>query len=322
MVATLRTSLMKLRTLCSALLGALVAATALGQGAERTLVTVNGVPIQSSTYFKRMEFLPNVGSLSATNEFVPATPGFLTLQRLINEMLLLQLAEKEGVSPTSAEIDQAVAEQLERNPQALEGFRLLGLTEEDFRYDLTVQLAEFKILTKGINITDQEIDKFYADNPAMFTIPKRYVLRRMTIADPAKRTQADSALAGGRSFEDVAKEFSEDTSQAEGGLMPEVPEYMLGEAIKAQITQLAAGQSTNWFEITGGAVKFFVQEIIAEEIQPMDDGLRSAIRRQMMVDRGRAKGHLPRLLQEMRDSAAIEIRDTPFGDQIRDAFGK
>ena len=47
-------------------------------------------------------------------------PGFLTIERLITERLILQLATTKGVSPTAPEIENELKLRLQDDPKMLE----------------------------------------------------------------------------------------------------------------------------------------------------------------------------------------------------------
>lgn len=70
----------------------------------RVVATVNGVAIKGDEYYHRMEFLPGVGK-NMGDGFAEFPPGFLTLEQLITEKLVFQLAKEKGVMPTQADID-------------------------------------------------------------------------------------------------------------------------------------------------------------------------------------------------------------------------
>lgn len=288
---------------------------------NRVIVTVNGEPIRGATYFKRMEILPGVGRMSA-GRFVPATPGFLTLQQLINEKLMLQLARERGVLPTDAQVRQEIERRTRENPQFVEMFTQVGLTQADLEYDIRVQLAEFNVLTQGINITDQEVDNFFRENPSLFTVPKRYTLRVIAVRDPARRTTVDNALQSGQAFAEVARAHSEEATAPTGGLIGEVIEDQLAKPVRDALAPLARGQRTGWIPSGESSVMFFVEDLVPSRLEPMTPELRVATRRRLMMDRGMNVNNPARLMNEMRAKANIQFTGTPFDEQIKAAFGR
>src|SRR4051794_21708042 len=83
--------------------------------ATRVVATVNGVEIKGAEYYRRMEFLPGVGR-NLGDGFAEFPPGFLTLEQLITEKLVLQLAKDKGVFPTDVEVKAELDYRKTKNP--------------------------------------------------------------------------------------------------------------------------------------------------------------------------------------------------------------
>ncbi len=288
------------------------------------VVTVNGSPIARSQYYKRMEVLPGVGRMVG-NRFAEATPGFLTLQALIEETLMLQLAKQKGVEPTEDQITQEITFRTEDNPNFVRAFQDLGFTMAELRYDVKVQLAEFNLTTMGINIADAQIQRFYEDEKTnQFTLPKRYRIRVITINTPELKKKVDDDLAAGKSFAEVATAYSLDTgTKYDGGLMGDIAEHNLGPSVKPLVENMKEGTTTAWMtgQNTGNEIKLFLEKILPSQVIPLDDKLKRLIRQKLMVDRGVARNNLPQMMEEMRKNAKLELSGTPFDNQLKLLFG-
>ena len=68
---------------------------------------------------------------------------------------------------------------------------------EDLLNQIKLQQAQFKLVTFGITITDQEVDNHYRTNPVMYTEPKRVKLRVIVVDTDAQKDVVDKALAAG-----------------------------------------------------------------------------------------------------------------------------
>lgn len=287
---------------------------------DRVLIVVNGEAIKGRQYYTRMEVLPGVGRLVG-EKFVPANPGFLTLQQLISEKLMIQLAKQQGVSPTQAEIDAGFNAQVKQNPKILEAFKTLGMTDEDLKYDIMMQLCEFKITTKGITITDQEIEKFYKDHVSTdFTLPKRYLLRVISVRDDEGQKKVDSALAAGKNFGDVAREHSIDSNSFNSGVYGEIEEAALTGKIKDAVLKTKKGSVTEWLVSDTIRAKFWVENVYDPKVVPLEDGLKREIRQRLMIDRGSVKNNMVKLMADMRKNAKFEFQGTPFDEQLKAIF--
>ncbi|MBL8066827.1 MAG: peptidyl-prolyl cis-trans isomerase [Armatimonadetes bacterium] len=287
---------------------------------DRPMLVVNGQSIMRSNYIKRMEVLPGVGKQYG-NTVVTAMPGFLTLQAMVNEMLTLQLAADQGVTPSEAQITEEIDFRTKENPDYVKAFTMLGFTMADLRYDVKVQLAEFNVITKGINIADAQVTRYYEDNKARFTKPKRYALRVIAVNSADSKKQVDAALSSGKKFADVAAEMSIDlTTKYDGGYMGEIAEESLSGEVKSLVTGLKAGQTTPWIKAPTSEVKIYLEKVLPEEVVKLDDVLKRKIRNKLMVDRGGVKNDMAKLMDEARKKARVEYQGTPFDDDLKQLF--
>jgi foldase protein PrsA len=302
-------------------LAALAVSAAAQVDPNRTMVIVNGEEIKAEMYYRRMEVLPNVGR-KVGDTFVPATPGFMTLQQLINETLILQLAKADEVYPSPEEVAADMVRRAKDDPAIKMGFDRLGLGEDLYRYDTLVEMCRFRVITKGINVTDFEVEKYYNDHKhRYFTIPKRLTLRMIALDDAAKKAEVDKDLAGGMSFGDAARKHSIGISATKGGELGDVPETGLSPLIKPHINGIEKGERTGWIEIQGKHLMYQVDDILAAEEFELDADLTRTIRRRLMFDKGNATRPIAVRLAQLRKEANIELQGTPFDDQIKSAFG-
>lgn len=288
---------------------------------SRPVVSVNGQAVTGETFYKRMQLLPGVGRMSG-NQFFPATPGYLTLQQLINEQLMLQLAKKNGVEPSAAEIEEELQLRLKEEPDYVKDFLAAGLSEADLRYDIKVQLAEFKVATQGVTITDFQVQKYYDDQKRQFTLPKRYRVRVIAASSAEKKTAVDAELAKGTAFSDVATQMSEDLSRYDGGLLGNISENALGDSLRSVVTSLRKGAVTPWLKGESGTdLKVYLEDVLEEEVLPFDEVLKKKIWKRLMSDRGLVRNNVPQMMETMRKEAKLEFYGSPFESQLRRVFG-
>lgn len=303
------------------LLAALAAATAQAQvDPNRVVVKVNGSAIVGKDYYRRMEFQPGLGTPTADQKLVQVYPGYLTLRFLIEEELTVQLAASQGVAPTAEEIAAELKLRMDESPESYKALLQLGMNEADLLRRVQVDMSEFRVLTKGITVTDFEVEKFYTDNARRFRIPKRYQLRMVRVnTDEAKR-QVDEALNRGEKFEDVAARLSNDVSKLDGGRIGAFAEEEMVPATRTIVVTTGKGKVTTWIEQSGQFAKFLVEDILAEKIIPLDAGLKKAIREQLMSERGQVRNNIIMMMQEFRKKAVLEFGDYPFKEEIKRYF--
>ncbi|MEZ0327675.1 MAG: peptidyl-prolyl cis-trans isomerase [Fimbriimonas sp.] len=284
----------------------------------RTIAVINGEEIKGAEYYRKMEFLGGVGKRDGDN-FYEAPPGFLTLEQLITERLVLQLAKQKGAFPTDIEVAAELKARTEDNPKLLTEWTALGRTAEELNALIRYELAQFKISSFGITVTDQEVEKFYKDNPTMYTVPKQVKLRVIVVEKDADKTAVDTALGAGKPFPDVAKQLSVDISRANGGEYGTVPLAMLSTPARTAVDAVKIGQATSWVSsqtADGGNrfVKFQVLDILPEKKLELDAKLRRGIRRRLMLDRGTVKNDIRKEMNALRAKAKIDIKEPQFAE--------
>jgi parvulin-like peptidyl-prolyl isomerase len=288
------------------------------------VLTVNGDVIKAADYYHRLEILPGV-SKRIGNATLTYPPGFLTLEALITERLVFQLAKQKNVMPTEPEVQAELNSILTENPNFLNEAELAGQSKADVFHQLKYQMAQFKISTLGVTITDAEIDKFYRERPNLFTIPKRAKLSVIAVSDEATKSKVDAELESGKSFADVAKAYSEDISKDSGGEFGTLSLLELPEQVRNEINKTKIGQKTSW--VLMGAkdqptppktqAKFLLHDVLPEKLTPLDAKVRKQLRRKLMLDRGAAKNDVSREMQEMRLKAKIDITNKTFAEMYK-----
>lgn len=308
--------------------GALCALVVVAQGQvdpARVIATVNGETIKGAEYYHRMEYLPGVGRFSG-NRFAEMPPGFMTLDTLITEKLVLQLARSKNILPTDPEVEAELRNRLEENPRLLQDAIEGGLTKDDVTNQLRLELAQFKIVTYGITITDQEVEAHYNGHQPQFTIPKRVKLRLIAVPYVAKedlkdkpdaRLKVDADLKSGKTFAEVAKADSFDTSKAIGGDIGLLPLYTFPDEVKAELAKVKIGQATAWIKQGTAWVKYYYEDAKPEEKIPLTPALRRSIRRELMLVKGGVKNNLRDEMKSLRKAAKIEITEKDFADAYK-----
>jgi peptidyl-prolyl cis-trans isomerase C len=142
-------------------------------------------------------------------------------------------------------------------------------------------------LQEKIKVSDADIKAFYDKNPDKFKSPETFTARHILLSSKespapdakalseaeleAKVAKAQEALKGGKKFEDVAKEFSDDPgSKEKGGLYENisfgsfVPEFEV--AVRAQkIGEVGAPVKTQY-----GVHLIQVEKLSPSEVQPFE----------------------------------------------------
>lgn len=286
----------------------------------RVIATVNGTPIHGREYYSRMEIQPGLGTPTNTGKFLQIYPGYLTLRLLIEEHLIVQLAESLAVKPSQAAFDKEFKERMDTRPEQFKTWLDMGFTEEDMKHEVLVDMCQFAIQTKGITITDFEVEKFYKENTTKFTLPKRYQLRMIRVGAEADKKAVDDALAAGTKFAEVAASLSTDVTKLSGGQMGLVADGEVTPAVRTALGATKKGMVTGWVATGKEFAKFLVEDIKGIEVLPLNDKLKRDIRESLMRERGQAKNNVPLMMQEFRRKAKIEFGNYPFAEDLKRYF--
>lgn len=301
-----------------ALIALSIAASSLCQvDPNRVIVSINGEDIKGDEYYRRMEFLPNVGKRLG-DRYAEFPPGFMTIEQLITERIIYQLAKTNNCLPTDGEIQAEYARAKAENPKYVQDWTDSGKLLEDLLNQFKYELTTFKLVTKGITVTNQEVDDYYkANKSSRFTIPQRVKLRVIVIDTEDKKAAIDSELGAGKAFGEVAAKYSIDVTKVAQGTYGTVPVTDLAEPVRNALATTAIGKSTVWIPAQKQFVKFLKEDVIPETIVPLDEKVRRDIRTRMMLDKGRVKNDVAKMMLDARKNAKIDIKNKEFAEAYK-----
>jgi peptidyl-prolyl cis-trans isomerase SurA len=218
------------------------------------------------------------------------------LDELINNEILMELAQKQSMVATDGEVEDKFTES--KSPYTEEEFqrqlRDRGLTVDDFKQEirrgLTIQKLYNREVAAKITVTDQDIADYFNQNRAQFNVSEtQYKLAQILVTprkDPqisnrknddattdaeAKRKAAAllEKLNAGADFATLAIDYSEDpTSARNGGDVGYVPESALDKppvdpALKKAVMSLKPGQISGVISLKDGS--YNIIKLIARE---------------------------------------------------------
>ena len=98
--------------------------------------------------------------------------GKQVLESLINQKLINQEAKKQKINIT----DEQIQENIEKIEKSLSGqislddaLKAQGITREQLNSDMKMQLTIEKLVSQGIEISDEEIAEYFKENKELFT---------------------------------------------------------------------------------------------------------------------------------------------------------
>ena len=243
------------------------------------------------------------------------------LQRLIDDTLIAQTADQEGVVVEEDEVDAALSEYMERfgSRYAFEGYLERSQnTEQNIRIDLRRNMLRDRLvahLVGEIEVSEEEIESYYRENQHRFITKAAVRVGRIVMrcdeqsgrdcATPRRvlerlRKQAVS----GADFGTLAGEHSQDDDKKPGGDLGWVTRGRLPGPIDAVVFQLPPGSVSDVLESKGGLEVFKVFETRSKRQRPFSE-VRGNIHSSLVARRRNGKRR--DVLKDLQGRATIEV---------------
>jgi foldase protein PrsA len=153
-----------------------------------------------------------------------------------------------------------------------------GMTENELKEQIRKSLLFQKIyseVTKDVQqISDDQAQQYYNDNPSLFQKPDSLKVRHILVADEATAQQLKARLDAGEDFATLAKQYSTDPgSKDKGGDLGEVPTQNSGfvPEFEEAMAALKAGETSGPVKTTYGYHIIRVDSIVPGGQQTYED---------------------------------------------------
>jgi peptidyl-prolyl cis-trans isomerase SurA len=248
------------------------------------------------------------------------------LQRMIENRLQLQQAEREKIGVDDVEMKEQMADIMKKMSVKTEleleqAFRRQGVTLESIKKRVRDQLMVDRVRRRRVNlrvtVTEQEIDRYLGQNREKLETGLTFEARHILfLPDPnrgedgwedARRRAADAydkILAGG-DFADLAKEHSQDGSGKDGGALGVLKRGELATEIETAILSLSPGETSVPFRSQVGYHLFKLdskESLSGEGLTLARNQIRDILLREKLQVR------LKEWLAEIRQRAIIDMR--------------
>lgn len=289
---------------------------------DEVAVIVNGEPV---SMWEIGLLLPQIQNEMASQGLQQKGDALINtvLQRSIDSRLLAQEARRRGIEPDNARIEKkmkVIAEGAGGLAVLEAELNKAGVTYSQFRAtivqaDLVQTLVESAIGAE-INVTNEDVAVFYAENPGLFKEPDRIHSRHILFlvednASPAQREAArEKAVAArqravaGEDFASLAKELSEGPNAANGGDLGFTARGQMVESFDDAVWALEVGEISEVVESRLGLHVIKVEEVVVGPTTSLEEALPSVTELLRQQQTAQALGAL---IAELRKSA--EIRD-------------
>jgi len=212
-----------------------------------------------------------------------------TLRDLIDQSLLVQRGKDMGLSVEPEVIKRLDSIRTENKLASMEELEKAvtsqGLNYEDFKNNIRNSLLTQKVIGhevgSHINISDDEVNKYYEAHKSEFIRPEQVALREIVVSTEGKKPEempdlkkkAETALKrvqDGEDFGEIAKRLSDGGTKAQGGFLGVYKRGELSKELEDRVFKMKRNALTEVMETRQGYLVLQVLEHYDEGEQALD----------------------------------------------------
>lgn len=180
-----------------------------------------------------------------------------------------------------------------------------GLSTEDVKKQLRLDLYKWKLLENKTKVSENEIKKYFDENRQQLATPEQLHLKHILVASEQEGNDIILALKVGANFESLAKEKSLDNSTKDrgGDLGFFTPDILIPE-IKEKVLSMQPGETKAIKSASGFNVIKVVERKSAKEAS-FDSGTKEKIKE--TLKQTKFNQEYPPLIQSLRSKADIQV---------------
>ena len=242
------------------------------------------------------------------------------LDRMINEKILMQQAEKDGIKISDEELNSAIENLIKNSQLSREDFLKQmakeGVTEKMLRERTRLQLLTQRVMGRNVVnkvvVTEEEINEYYRKNMAgMNTGRARVALLVYPPEANAEKWAADIA-SGKVSFAEAARKVSIGPNPEEGGDMGFMDVADMAEGMANIVSQMSKGQVSPVIPLSPNKVQIALLDFEENEAAVSADAKpdeETARRIEDILRRPRLQERFQQYTTELRNKALVDIRN-------------
>lgn len=154
------------------------------------------------------------------NEILVRNYGEKTLEGMIDDKIIELEAKKEKITVSKEDIDEEFSNFVE-NAGGEDAFKAAleqsGMTEKQFKEDITQYLSIRKLIEPLVEVTDEEIESYFEENKESFGTQDEVEASHILVEDENLAKEIAEKLKDGGDFAELATEHSEDPGSAVNG---------------------------------------------------------------------------------------------------------
>jgi len=262
-----------------------------GKGVEGgDAATVDGVPISRADYYSYLEQKAQMSVQTpqgVQSLQLAGSPAFQAMKDLIIDKIIEKIAKNEGVYPTDDDVKKEIDFEQVDNPNLLQQAIAKGYSVQMLQEEFRVELCKFKIITKGVTVTPDQVNQYIKDHSDTFMTPPQIESLMISVDSDEKKAAVNKELGSGKAFATVAAELSVDPNGRQNGYhYPVSDTTKMPDQLRAVFNQTAEQHTTPWIHASNGWVIFYINHKTPATPQPITDNLRERVRRSLMTQEG------------------------------------
>lgn len=234
-------------------------------------------------------------------------------ESLLQEMIITKVLEETYGSvdeEVDAEVSRLKDEYGDQFEAALQQYNYKS--EDEFRKDVKFGLLQEKAATEDIEITDEDVEKYY--NNMQIEVQASHIL----VEDEELAQEIYEKAKGGEDFANLAKEYSTDSSAESGGDLG----YFSVDRMVPVFEETAFNMEVNEIsepvhsQFGWHIIKVTDKRNVEEEIPPLDE-IKEDIRNKLInrkIDKEEAKAKIDHLVKDSK----VDIKIDEFKDLFED----
>ncbi len=222
-----------------------------------------------------------------------------SLEQLVERQLILHSFDKEGYKLPDSVIDDVIQDRIrERFGDRVTMVKTLqaqGMTVEQFRKDVRDQYIEAAMRNQNVSreiiISPFKVQNYYQAHQSDYQVADQVRLRMITLnkngVDSASTlARANDILAQlhqGTPFADLARQYSQDAQQRQGGDRGWVDHTTLRKELADAAFALKAGETSTVIDLPEACYLLHVEEVRRAHVKPLEE-VRAGIEKTLRTD--------------------------------------
>jgi peptidyl-prolyl cis-trans isomerase SurA len=302
-----------------------------GKTVEEIIARVNNEIITRSEYEKARQAAEEEAKSECQNRCTPEQLQIAiedrqknALRDLVDQSLLVQRAKDMGVNVEPEVIKKLDAIRIENKLGSMEDLEKAvsgqGMNWEDFKNNIRNTLLTQRVVSSEvgshINISDDEVNKYYEAHKSEFVRPEQVALREIVVSTEGKKPEdlpdlkkkAETGLKrvqDGEDFGEIAKRLSDGSTKSQGGFLGIYKRGELSKELEDKVFAMKRNELTEVMETKQGF-------LILQVLEHYDEGEQSLAKvKNEIMDRlynGRMEPAMREYLKTLREQSYVVIK--------------